>query len=77
MKLLAVAAPADTYTCPMHPEIVSETPVWGASACKSACCEWRPEFLHPTPFGYGRRWSRDALDRLRGEIGPMLADEAE
>ena len=26
MKLLAIAAPATTYTCPMHPEVVSEQP---------------------------------------------------
>ena len=26
MKLLAVEAPATTYTCPMHPEVVSEQP---------------------------------------------------
>ena len=26
MKLLAVEAPATTYTCPMHPQVVSEQP---------------------------------------------------
>lgn len=26
-------------------------------------------------FGYGRRWSREALDRLREEITPMLQDD--
>jgi DNA-directed RNA polymerase specialized sigma24 family protein len=25
-------------------------------------------------FGYGRRWCREALDRLRGELEPMLYD---
>ena len=26
MKLLPVEAPATTYTCPMHPEVVSDNP---------------------------------------------------
>jgi hypothetical protein len=25
-------------------------------------------------FGYGRRWSREGLDRLRSELEPMLYD---
>ena len=32
MKLLAVEAPATTYTCPMHPEVVSESPATARSA---------------------------------------------